>query len=184
MNDQKNTQEEPMTENPNTEATEAPADEQQPEEQPQDDTRPSREAARYRTRLRDAEAQLEAAQGQVESMREQLLQHALGQTIDIPGDLYPGSSPVDMDTMRPKPVPVFLRRTSDLCDLGGVEKADLFAEDGSINHDAIGKAAGKLFQQRPELFNEPGANQAPGLGEGNTEYADPSSGWDNIVKGR
>lgn len=102
---------------------------------PDDSTKTSREAAKYRRQARDAEAERDALAAQLTSAREQLLQQTLSNGIDTPSGARRS-----------------LLSPSDLTSIGGIDSAELWAEDGKLDIERVGQALDELHAQRPELF--------------------------------
>lgn len=115
-------------------------------------TEPNREAARYRTRLRDAEAQRDGLQTQLDAARAQIVAHHAAARLQDPADL----------------------------DRFDVDTAGLWADDGSLDTDALGSAIDGLLQQRPELaarklpapWSSDAVNNAPRKSDKGPTWAD------------
>jgi len=124
-----------------------------------------REAAKYRTQLREAEGARDALAGQLSSTRRALAERVLTGGVDIDGK-----------TLRPTVV-------GDLFDLAGIDVATLYGEDGALDSDALTEAARGLHATRPQLFESalrpnvgpyvPPEGSAPNgaLGEGGMTWA-------------
>ncbi|GAA3728812.1 hypothetical protein HDA32_000117 [Spinactinospora alkalitolerans] len=89
---------------------------------PQDASKARREAQGLRTRLREAEAALEAAQSRLEAMQRAEVTRLAGEHLADGADLFVG---------------------------GDVEMASLLADDGTVNAEAVAEAAKRVVEQRP-----------------------------------
>jgi hypothetical protein len=105
-----------------------------------------REAAKYRTQLRDTEAERDTLQARVEAMQLHQVEHYAGQHLSDP---------------------------TDLLALSGLELAELLTEDGFADPDKIRVAAAGVVATRPGLglnspavdFTQGSGNVAPGRGQ-------------------
>ncbi|WP_349864131.1 hypothetical protein [Leifsonia sp. WHRI 6310E] len=95
------------------------------------------EAARYRTQLRDVEAERDGAFERVIAFQRSEIDHQLAVPIkDANGKLW------------------LLEQADDLFAVGGVDLPDLLGEDGDVDGDLVREALEKLLTERPRLFEE------------------------------
>lgn len=125
----------------------ATADEQEtaPEQETQEHNL-AREAAKYRTRLREVEAQRDTLKEQLTAARRTELENQLGAS---------------------------LRNPSDLFALTGTTPADYLDDDLTINTDKATEAVKQLLTERPELAR-PAKAIIPGVPESATPVTLPS----------
>jgi|SRR5690625_1890706 len=125
--------------------------------QPENETNPNAEAAKYRTRLREAEATSETLANQ---LRELQKQHV---------NLLVSEGHLKHESWQPR-----LRQPDDLWNLGGHQLEEFLADDGTINTEALAKAAHELLEKRPELKRlspqrvDPAVSGMPGPMKSNT----------------
>lgn len=90
--DQKLTED--QTDTPEDQTEDTPAEDAPTEEEPTEDTKPGREAARYRRQLREVEAERDALVGTVDGLRRTMAETALAGTLAKPSALWmTGTSP-------------------------------------------------------------------------------------------
>nr|BFE34989.1 hypothetical protein GCM10010200_072400 [Actinomadura rugatobispora] len=133
------------------ETTEIPAEPEAPEEAPpaaeaaeveqdgdQEGGKANREAARYRTQLRETRTQLEQATGRLAAMQRAEVERLAGQG---------------------------LARGADLMVYRGEDIAGYLSEDGTVNAEAVQAAVAELVKERAYLSSKPrfqgGADQGP-----------------------
>src|SRR5699024_1659739 len=102
----------------------------------------SKEAAKYRTRLRETEAERDHVTEQRDSLRAALLQQILTTGIGIE---HPAKN-------TPHDRQVRLRDAGDLFTIGGVDPSDLWGKDGALKRDKLREVVGNLYATRQELF--------------------------------
>jgi hypothetical protein len=107
-----------------TEPTVEPTDTGDPVDDTDDGQSPNREAAKYRTRLREVEAERDALRTRVDATTCRDILRAAGE---------------------------FLAEPSDLLDIGRVDIATLIGEDGEVDAGAIAEACSALTASRPGL---------------------------------
>lgn len=121
---------------------------------------PHREAAKYRTRLREAEGERESLTAQLDAVRSEMVRTHLSQELDVPAPLTAPdgtsySQPHSPDgTPKHHTVPVTLRNPEDLFTIGGVDPTTLWTEEGNLDTEAINTALSELHEARPELFHQ------------------------------
>lgn len=108
-------------------------------EQLRDQLRDARgEAARYRTQLRDVEAERDGAFARVSRYQQSEIDHQLAVPIKgATGDKL-----------------WLLEHPEDLFTFGGVEMPGLLDDDGDVDPEAVQKAIAALLESRPGLFKE------------------------------
>jgi hypothetical protein len=112
---------------------------------------PNAEAAKYRRQLRDTEQQRDALAGQVAAMQRRECEAALGDLLDVPGDIW---------------------------DIGQADPALFYAEDGSLNLAELRAAAGALIDQRPRLGK---AHPRPQWGQTSGELPAAGISWSTVL---
>ncbi|MFD7557973.1 hypothetical protein ACFV9E_25955 [Streptomyces sp. NPDC059835] len=91
-------------------------------------TNGNREAAKYRTKLREAEAKLEATEKRVHSLLRAQVESLAAKDLSVASDLF---------------------------DIGGVSIDDLTDPEGNVMSDAVDAAVKALLAKRPGLRNGP-----------------------------
>lgn len=139
-----------------TTATTTTAEGQQPEDQQPEDQGSAREAQRLRARARDAEAERDALAQRVATFQQGEVLRLAGEHLAEPGDLLT---------------------------LGGVQVADLLAEDGSVDPALVEGAAAALVEARGARFAKavPTANYDGGV---RTTARTPTASWSSVLGGR
>lgn len=129
---------EPTTdaEQPQDATQETPDTDREEQEQPRD--KGGAEAAKYRTRLRQAEAERDAVLGQLDAAREQILQNHISGRLGFPGEHGYERG-------------VTLQHPEDIFTVGGLDKTKVWKTDGTLDLDAIGAAAKVIADTRPGL---------------------------------
>lgn len=95
-----------------------------PEDDAPEGESPNAEAARYRVRLRESEARCDQLVERLTPYLRREVEAAIADVLDVPGDLW---------------------------EVGNIDLADLYSEDGTLKtNDALGAAAA-LADQRPRL---------------------------------
>jgi hypothetical protein len=120
------------------EPAEAEPDSRAPEPEGDDIAAVRREAATYRRRLRDAEAERDALRDQVDRRDRADAERLAGQTMESPADLW----------------------------TGGVQLADLRDEDGALSSERVDEAVAGVLATRPHWRKrgpgfDGGARQSP-----------------------
>ncbi len=115
---------------------------------------PSREAARYRTRLREVEAERDGLREQLDGLRRREVERLAGEQLAQPGDLLA---------------------------LGGIDLDALCGEDGQVDEQLVGEAVETLLTQRPGLGVAP---PPPGFDGGarGAPASSPAS-WSQVLSG-
>lgn len=91
----------------------------------------SAEAAKYRRKLRETEAALEAATAQLAAVQRADVERRVAERLEVPADLF---------------------------NLGGAELSELVDENGHVNDEAVNAAVDKLLTDRPRLAKDDSAN--------------------------
>ncbi|GAA5156992.1 hypothetical protein [Amycolatopsis dongchuanensis] len=122
-------------------------------ETPETGNKAAREAARYRTQLRETEAALAAARAQVEAFQSAEVHRLAGERLAEPGDLL---------------------------SLSGKTLADFLAEDGTVNADSVRSTVAELLAARPGLRkSDPAVDPSQGLGANGPSHA---ASWADLFK--
>ena len=118
-----------------------------------DESEPHSEAAKYRRRLRDTEAERDTLTGQVDGLRRQLVDNLTGSSLVDPADLW----------------------------RHGTELADLLDEDGKIDAGKVTEAVAAVIAERPHLAAPRIPRPDPSQGARGTEMrgGDP---WERAFK--
>ena len=132
-------------ENATGDVTETPSEDTAPAE------RPAQEAAKYRHRLRAAEAERDALREQVAGFQKRELESLATAPFEAPVTKHDDPDLPDA-TRKRFPQEYRLLHAEDLWSLGGVDPATLIAPDGAVDQEALGRALGELLEARPELF--------------------------------
>lgn len=154
------------------EATEEPTVDSGDAEGVGTDDAPHREAARYRVRLRETEAERDALAEQVSGLQRQLVEQVLTGGVEVDGVLRRPSQP------------------SDLFDYTETVPAGLFDTDGRVDLGAVAEALAGLATERPGLVVDVpppvGPLVIPSVGAGDpTEIGDYGWGrFESVVQGR
>jgi hypothetical protein len=141
------------------EGAEAPQDGQDgPEavQEPQEDTqggRGNREAARYRTQLRAAQADLETVRGQVSALQAAAVTRELD-ALEVPAEVFALAHP---------------------------DPAEFLADDGTVTRDALVEAVG-VVRERYNLRAPTVAPYAPALAPGGSRVSSTAS-WTDQLQG-
>lgn len=116
------------------------------------------EAAKYRKRLRETEAERDALAAQLQQARDLALGQHIGGTIEIETQGAEGA--------RPRQRLVELNNPADVFTIGGLSHDDCWTEDGSLDVEKIRGAVQQLVETRPELVKRgkpvPTIGQQPG----------------------
>ncbi len=158
-----------MTETPATEDPNAPAE--QPDRQPaaeqtdtpeaeRDDKPPGAEAARYRRRLRDTEADRDTIATERDT---------LAATVD-------GYQRRDTERAAEQ---AGMTRGADLWDAGG-NVTDFLADDGTVDPDRVQTAVDRVLGERPHWRRRAGGDVGQGVRGAQVET---SGGWGDVLRG-
>lgn len=135
--------------------------------QPEADQTPEpstgREAAKYRTRLRETEAQRDNLTAQVAALQQQAISRLLADSIDVP---HPNGHNTTIS--------VKLTHADDFERFTGLLLNDLTKDDGTIDTGKMNEAMTKLYTDRRDLFTGPPKTFIPGDAE--TAYSGPLKG--------
>lgn len=122
---------------------------------------PGAEAARYRTKLRAAEAERDTLAATVDTLQRAEVARLAG---------------------------AILAQGGDLLELGGHELADVLAEDGMIDPERVAELAKELQLSRPGLSKHGIGNSHMNFGQVATGpasgYGGGKSGWAGLIRGR
>lgn len=120
---------------------------------------PNAEAAKWRTRLREVEAERDHLAEQLAGYRRRECEAAVADVLDQAGDLW---------------------------DIGQVEPADFFGDDGTLNDAELRAAADALVEQRPRLAKQPELARSFNWGQVSAGHAPPGAGpsWSDIINPR
>lgn len=119
---------------------------------------PGREAAKYRRRLREVEAEREQLGERLAAYQRAAVEQLAGERLAVAADIF---------------------------DVGRVHLADLVNEDGQVNADAVTAAVGELLASRPGLGKQRQVPVGfPSSGQGATNAA-PSGrvDWGDVLRG-
>lgn len=151
---------------------------------------PNAEAAKYRTRLRDAEAQRDALAAELAGYRNQDLDAQVAQTVELipPEGTLRAVDPntgdgVHPETFSPQPTRYALRHAEDLYSVGGVAREDLLDETGKPDQDKVRAALTDLHTQRPDLFDNRGPRNVPTVGKVPEWRPTTTTQWQDVLRG-
>jgi len=123
---------------------------------PEPDSRAGREAAKYRTRLRAAEADLATARAALERVQRAAVQQMVASRLAVPADLF---------------------------DIAGVDLATLLDQDGIPDADAVADAVATALRDRPGLARRTHATEAL-VGARRPPSGTPSgTTWQQVIRG-
>lgn len=108
-----------------------------------DEPKPTREAAKYRTKLRETESERDEVTAQLEAQRRRGLMDALVHGTDQPDD--PNSK-------RPRLKNMTLVDPADFERFTGTAPADYLGDDGAVDPAKVAEALGTLHAERSYLF--------------------------------
>lgn len=145
---------------PQEAATPAP-----PADPPQDGAQPpadppeggNSEAAKYRRRLRDTEAERDAHAARIEAFQRRDVARLAGESLAQPEDLF---------------------------DVGGRDLADLLDDSGEVDPEKVSLASAALLESRPGLAKTK-EQPWPGLGQGRVgESVASGASWAGLLSGK
>lgn len=114
------------------------------------------EAAKYRRALRDTEAQRDALADRLAGYQRRECEAVVAEILDVPADLW---------------------------DVAGLNPAEFYADDGTVDEDKVRFAAGTLAQMRPRLAKPPAPQASWGQGSGGIAPAGGSEvSWSDVIK--
>lgn len=114
------------------------------------------EAAKYRTRLRETEAQRDALAARVETFQRADVHRLAAGHLSEPGDLF---------------------------DVGGTTLAELLDEDGNVDEQLVTDAITALLQSRPGLGKPQPQKHSSGFGLGHRPAPVKPTGWAGLLNG-
>jgi hypothetical protein len=113
---------------------------------------PNSEAARYRTRLRETEAERDQLAERLAGYRRGECERAVADLLDVPADLW---------------------------DVGLAEAGQFYGEDGELDEAELRAAAGALIEERPRLGKPgPGPRQ---WGQHSAALPAEGPSWHNVI---
>lgn len=119
----------------------------------QTEPNPNREAANYRTKLRETEVERDGLRGRVEALLRREVEGIAAEHLAVPGDLF---------------------------DVAGVQLADMLGTDGEIDADLVRVTAAAAVAQRPGMGKA--RPQWPGTkGQGNRPTSTQESSWQQVL---
>jgi hypothetical protein len=122
-----------------------------------DETSPNKEAAKYRTRLRETETERDRLAGIVSTMQTREVER-------LAGDV--------------------LANGADLLELGGIDLADLLDDDGRPDAEKVEAAARTILETRPYLAASRGPRPDPSQGAKPAAPEKPTTlGWGEVLRG-
>jgi hypothetical protein len=115
---------------------------------------PNSEAARWRTKLRDTEAQRDALTERLTGYQRRECEAAVADLLDEPADLW---------------------------DIGQADLAGFYNDDGELDEGPLRAAAGALCEMRPKLA-KPRGPQWQNFGQYAAPPPPPKAGWNSVLK--
>lgn len=155
-------------------------DETQAEQQPEQETQQAeersgnKEAAKYRTRLRETETERDALSTQLENVRTEHVKQILTSGVTFP--VQGNNGHTWNHTAK-------LRNPEDLFTVGGVDRASLWKSDGTIDAEKLQTAVAALKDTRPELF-VPNGPIIPTIGDTPDTYPSVNESWQGAFTAR
>lgn len=138
------------------EAHAAPTDVEQHDEGDQDRTS-NREAAKYRTRLREVEGERDGLVARVERMQHAEVARLVGDRLAVPDDVFGF----------------------------GLTLADLLGDDGEVDPELVNTAVVGLLGSRPGLAVVPDKPRFPDMGGGRRgSTIETGPGWSDLIRPR
>lgn len=116
---------------------------------------PNSEAARWRTKLRDTEAQRDALTERLTNYQRRECEAAVADLLDEPGDLW---------------------------DIGQADLAGFYTDDGELDEAQLRAAAGALIDMRPKLA-KPAGPRWQNFGQHTAPPPPPRTGWGTVING-
>lgn len=125
------------------------------QQEPAERESPNREAARYRTRLREVEGERDALAARVQRLQRAAVARLVGDRLAVPDDLL----------------------------AFGLALEDLLTEDGEVDAELVNSAVFDLLTRRPGLAVVPDKARFPDLGGGRRGTTPASApGWADLVR--
>lgn len=148
----------PVVVEPDDQANDADDQANDADDQADEQGAAGREAAKYRRRLRETEAERDGLAARVERQQLREVDRLAAERLAEPGDLRM---------------------------IGGAQLEQLLTEDGDIDPAAVAAAVDELLTTRPGLARQP-VRRMPDLGQRSSAYADAligPSGYQAILRG-
>ncbi|ELR85688.1 MULTISPECIES: hypothetical protein [Mycobacterium] len=146
----------PVDDAATTDVTAASGDDSDADE----DHGPNTEAARYRKRLREVEAERDGLAERLAGYQRSECEAAVADLLDVPTDIW---------------------------DVGQADPALFYSDDGTLNDAELRAAAGAIVDQRPRLAKQTEPSRSPNWGQVSAGHAPPGSGgpsWGDIINPR
>ena len=137
-----------------TEADHPPTDAPPSEGPEPEGDSPSREAARYRTRLRETEAERDLVVERLAGYQRREIERLAGARLSRPGDVWMDGRPV----------------------------AELLAEDGTVDPNRVDAEVEQVLDGRPQLDKT--YERDRDYGAGKRSSTSPGGGWQEVLQGR
>lgn len=134
----------------------------------------NKEAAKYRTRLRETETERDALSTQLENVRTEHVKQMLTSGVTFP--VQGNNGHTWNHTAK-------LRNPEDLFTVGGVDRASLWKSDGTIDAEKLQTAVSALKDTRPELF-VPNGPIIPTIGDTPDTYPSVNESWQGAFTAR
>jgi hypothetical protein len=122
---------------------------------PEPDPSPNSEAARWRTKLRETEAERDTFIERLTAYQRRECEAAVSDLLDEHADLF---------------------------EIGQANVTDFYNDDGTLNVDELLGAAAALCDMRPKLA-KPRGPRWQNFGQGSKPPPPPRLGWDSVLKG-
>lgn len=124
-------------------------------DEPAEESTPNQEAAKWRTKFREAEAERDTLTERLIGYQRRECEHAVADLLDEPTDLW---------------------------DIGQADYAQFYNENGELDEAELRAAAGALIETRPKLAKPPGPRHHD-FGQYRLPPPPPSGGWSDLIKG-
>lgn len=119
------------------------------------DPSPNSEAARWRTKLRETEAQRDTLADRMIGYQRRECELAIADLLDEPTDIW---------------------------EIGQAEVSAFYGDDGALDEAQLRAAAGALCDMRPKLA-KPAGPRWQNFGQGMKPPPPPSIGWESVISG-
>jgi hypothetical protein len=124
-------------------------------EQAESEPSPNSEAARYRVKLREKEAQVEALTERITGYQRRECEQVVSDLLDEPGDIW---------------------------DIGQANVSEFYNDDGELDEGQLRAAAGALCEIRPKLAKPRGPSHHD-FGQFKPPPPMRGSGWSDVLQG-
>lgn len=137
-----------------------------------------REAAKYRRQLRETEVERDQLRASLDTARQSLLTKSLSDYMSVEYIPTEGNIPQTPDGQpQPQAAKIRLKHATDFATFSGETIDTLLSDDGSLDDTKVQGALVKLWQQRPELFDDATPGAVPTIGQTPHRLAEAGGGF-------